>query len=130
MTLGTEQLERFERLVTGRRDALEREIRAEIARNRGRTYGELAGPAPDAGDESFADLIVDLDNAELGRDLQDLREHEAALARIRERAYGKCVDCGRDIDVERLQALPIALRCIDCQSLHEKTFLQPDRPRL
>ena len=130
MTLTTEERHRFENLINSRRDALEAEIRTEVARNRDRTYGEVAGSAPDPGDESLADLIVDLDNAEVARDVGELRELEAALARIGDGAYGDCIDCGREIGLERLKALPTARRCIDCQSVHEKTFVQPERPQL
>jgi DnaK suppressor protein len=130
MTLTTEQQQTSERLINARREALEAEIRDEIARNREQTYGEVAGAAPDAGDESLADLIVDLDNAEVVRDLAELRELEAALSRIRDGTYGECIDCGREIGIERLRALLIARRCVDCQSVREKTFVQPERPRL
>ncbi|MCL4798757.1 MAG: TraR/DksA family transcriptional regulator [Burkholderiales bacterium] len=116
--------------IGARREALEREIRAEVGRARDQTYGEIAGPAPDPGDESLADLIVDLDTAEVTRDLGELRELDTALGRIAEGTYGQCVDCGRDIGLERLGALPTAVRCVDCQSVHEKTFAQPYRPRL
>lgn len=30
-----------------------------------------------------------------------------------------CIDCGTEINKERLNAKPNAARCIDCQSLHE-----------
>jgi Prokaryotic dksA/traR C4-type zinc finger len=42
-----------------------------------------------------------------GRDL-------GALRRIAEGTYGICAQCGADIDPKRLEALPIATRCILC----------------
>ena len=56
------------------------------------------------------------------RDLA-LREHtrtavaavEAALARLDAGTYGTCTACGRAITTERLEALPAAALCIDCQ---------------
>ncbi len=56
------------------------------------------------------------------RDLA-LRDHnqqlieavDAALARLDAGAYGICVTCGRAIAPERLEALPSAAHCIDCQ---------------
>ena len=38
-----------------------------------------------------------------------------ALARIDEGTYGVCEDCNKNIPVARLQALPHAARCINCQ---------------
>ena len=82
-----QELQAFDRLISGQRDVLEHEIRAEVAHAREQTYSEVAGPVPDEGDESLADLIVDLDNAEVARDLGALRELEAALARIADGTY-------------------------------------------
>lgn len=42
-------------------------------------------------------------------------EIEDALERINNGNYGVCRDCGRPIDEERLEALPYAATCIDCQ---------------
>lgn len=44
---------------------------------------------------------------------------ESALARFREGSYGVCEDCGDDIPVERLQAVPTAVLCVDCQRERE-----------
>ena len=31
-----------------------------------------------------------------------------------------CIDCGEPIPVERLQAMPNAVRCVACQTEHER----------
>lgn len=49
----------------------------------------------------------------------ELRDIAAALARLQAGTYGLCSDCGVAIAAERLQAYPIAHRCLDCQSLAE-----------
>ena len=46
---------------------------------------------------------------------------DAALERIAQGTYGQCEDCGVTIPQARLQAYPVALRCISCQSTAEKT---------
>ena len=51
---------------------------------------------PDPGDASVAALIADLDQADLGRDLSELRELELARARLADGSYGICIDCGRE----------------------------------
>jgi RNA polymerase-binding protein DksA len=56
------------------------------------------------------------------RDLA-LRDHnrqlieavDAALARLAAGTYGICVACGKPISAARLEALPAAAQCIDCQ---------------
>jgi RNA polymerase-binding transcription factor DksA len=61
----------------------------------------------------------------VSRDLTELRALDAARGRIEEGSYGVCADCGSEIEYERLKAEPEALRCIRCQTLHEKTFASP-----
>ena len=40
----------------------------------------------------------------------------AALARIEDNTYGRCIDCGGDIPDGRLEARPDAARCVGCQA--------------
>jgi DnaK suppressor protein len=39
---------------------------------------------------------------------------DAAVERIDEGSYGLCARCGRQINPERLEALPYTIHCIDC----------------
>lgn len=50
----------------------------------------------------------------------ELVDIEAALERLQAGTYGQCTDCGITIPTARLNAYPIAKRCINCQSLVEK----------
>ena len=45
---------------------------------------------------------------------------EAALQRLDAGSYGRCVDCGQPIAPGRLEAIPWAARCIDCQARHDR----------
>jgi len=45
---------------------------------------------------------------------------DAALRRLDEGVFGECIDCGDDIPVERLEALPFALRCEEDATRHEQ----------
>ena len=49
------------------------------------------------------------------RNEQHLAQVEAALARLDAGTYGACASCGRPIAPERLEAIPWAALCIDCQ---------------
>jgi DnaK suppressor protein len=42
---------------------------------------------------------------------------EAALARLDAGTFGTCIRCGRPIAPERLEALPWAAHCIECQRI-------------
>jgi len=130
MALTPLQTQELDRMISRRRDALLSELRDDARKARAERFEEVAGEVPDSGDESVAALIADLDQAEMGRDLDELRGLEAASERMASGEYGVCVDCGRDIAFERLRATPIAVRCIDCQTRHEKTFAGPGAPTL
>ena len=104
-----------------RRRALLEELRDDVERVRKDRQEDLAGPVGDAADESVATLIADLDHFDVGRDVSELRALEAARGRMAEGSYGTCSACGADIGFERLRANPAAVRCFECQQLHEKT---------
>jgi RNA polymerase-binding protein DksA len=122
MALTQQQTQTLHTAIEQRRKALLAELREDAERVQRNRHEDLAGPAPDAGDESVATLIADLDQADLGRDLSELRAIEAARTRLSDGSYGICADCGGDIGYERLKATPSALRCIACQTLHEKLY--------
>lgn len=130
MPLTPFQRKQLARLIDRRRGALLAELREDAARARGEPYSAHAGAVVDAGDESVATLLADLDNAELGRDLGELRALEAARERLRHGRYGACTDCGSDIPYARLKASPGALRCAPCEARHEKTFAGAAQPKL
>jgi DnaK suppressor protein len=130
MPLTEQQTRELKRMVETRRNALLAELREDAARTREQPYAEHAGPAPDAGDESVATLIADLEQAEVTRDLEEFRALEAARERIQRGGYGECADCGNDIGYERLRAFPSALRCVQCQERHEKTYGGNPKPSL
>ncbi len=44
---------------------------------------------------------------------------DAALRRMDLGVFGNCVDCGFEISMERLRALPFAIRCEEDASRHE-----------
>lgn len=49
----------------------------------------------------------------------ELRQVTVALERLADGSYGKCVDCGREIPRERLEAIPESVRCLDDQRRYE-----------
>lgn len=122
MALNRREIIELGNAIAERRKALMEEIRREVARARDEPYAEIAGATPDSGDEAVADLIADVDQAEVTRDLGELRELEAARKRLADGSYGICVDCGADIGLARLRVQPGALRCVECQQRHEKTY--------
>jgi RNA polymerase-binding protein DksA len=71
-------------------------------------------------DNHLADTATETYDRELGYTLEEnsghvLAEIDSALKRIEEGTYGVCTNCGKEIPVDRLEALPWATLCIDCQ---------------
>jgi len=130
MGLTLEQKDVLRKEIEQRLKALDAELRGDAERVGQEPYGELAGATHDSGDESVADLVADLGQADLTRDLAEQRELQAAAKRIAEDRYGVCADCGADIPFARLRANPGALRCLPCQGRHEKTHGQKAGPSL
>jgi DnaK suppressor protein len=91
-----------------------------------------------AGQESAddgTDDLVDRANAAYNRELMFslsdsertiLLQIEDALIRMRDGSYGRCSNCGQTISVLRLEAVPWARFCIDCQELAEKGMLEAE----
>ncbi len=73
----------------------------------------------------FIDIATDSLEHELNyifeeREREKLQSIDESLKRIQEGTYGECDDCGEDIDVERLLALPFTRLCLDCKSKQER----------
>lgn len=130
MALTEKQTEELSGMIEQRRRALLAELREDAARAREQPYSEHAGQVPDTGDESVATLFADLEQADVTRDLEEYRALEAARDRLRGGEYGVCADCGGDIGFPRLKATPSAVRCIQCQERHEKTYGGEPKPSL
>jgi RNA polymerase-binding transcription factor DksA len=100
------------------------EVRSDIVRELRKYdhehYNMLADAVSDSGEQSVADLLVDVDLAEITRDITELRDIEAALLRLARGVYGICLDCDTPIDKERLEYDPSAARCVPCQQRFER----------
>jgi DnaK suppressor protein len=119
--LSSEQLAQLRQQLEAERSRLRQDIRAELTRNEGEQYATLAGQVHDAGEESVADLLTDINAAVLGNTIKALREIEAAQERFSQGTYGRCEECGEDIPLARLQAYPAARLCIADQERYEVT---------
>ncbi|MGW8144470.1 MAG: TraR/DksA family transcriptional regulator [Anaerolineales bacterium] len=74
---------------------------------------------PDRSDRA-QDFFLQERHAGLRIRLQEtLHQVEAALQRLNDGSYGKCTRCGEQISTGRLEALPYAELCIQCQKLEE-----------
>jgi RNA polymerase-binding protein DksA len=124
------QINSLEQLLQAQRKATLEEAEAELKLMREQSVGDVAGEAPDTGDESVAMLLTDIDHTMAQRHVNEIRAIDHALDQIREHSFGLCSDCDGEIAYARLEAFPTATRCIACQTLHERTFAHENRATL
>lgn len=107
-------------------------LRDSLARLRDETYGKIAVFRRDQGQELATSPGDEMDVARSTADVEThasliersedrLRLIDQALARIENGTYGTCAECGEDIPIERLRALPFAMLCVDCQQKRGKS---------
>jgi len=83
---------------------------------------------PEDGIQDLADKAANAYSKELNFSLSDSDRETLmligeALERIGANEYGSCVNCGIEIGMKRLEAVPWAQYCIDCQELSERGML-------
>lgn len=114
----------------GRKDAISN-LREVLVRRRDALRKALAGDLSllkELREQSGGDVVdFALDSAqdELSSQLAEVESRELAyignaLEQMREGKYGKCEGCNSNIPLARLQALPYATVCINCQRELEK----------
>jgi RNA polymerase-binding protein DksA len=121
----------------------QQEIRARLQAERERLQGEMQGVREGVSSETFQeDEGTDTVSTHPADDGSELFEREKnlsvlntletslgdldkALAKLDAGTYGVCDNCGRPIGEKRLEAMPSAIYCIDCQSALEKTGRLP-----
>ncbi|MBU1061922.1 MAG: TraR/DksA family transcriptional regulator [Candidatus Omnitrophica bacterium] len=115
---------KFKKLLLKKREDILREIN-NIARESLKSQKEASG---DLSSYSYhmADMASDSYDREFSLNIASgeqeiIYEIDEALKRIEEGSYGKCLSCNKKIPVRRLNALPYAKCCIQCQSQEEKT---------
>ncbi len=119
-SLSQSEIQSFKKQLRDRALELRRAIHGALIDSDNKTYSEVAGRVLDIGEQSVVDLLADFRIFEIEKEVSELSEVEAALARIDAGTYARCADCGADISVERLRAYPSANRCTDCQARHER----------
>lgn len=56
------------------------------------------------------------------RTKEQLAEVEHALEKLERGTYGLCDRCGKDIPLERLEAIPETSMCVECKAKHSGTL--------
>jgi DnaK suppressor protein len=79
----------------------------------------------DQGTETFMQEMDETTDMILDEEAGRVREAKKALENG---TYGTCVDCGKEIPAERLEAIPESVRCVDDQRAYEARLRQGGGP--
>jgi DnaK suppressor protein len=101
------------------RQNLEKELERLLA-NHNKQQGQRSGSNPDRDDLAHSYIRQERRLA-----LQDVEETQVAqikeaLKRIDDGVYGTCASCGENIELERLEIIPYATLCVNCQQAQTK----------
>lgn len=110
-----DQILKMRNLLVRRRDALRKALAGDLSllkELREQQGGDVVDAALDTAQDEISSQLAEVESRELA-------SIEKALERIREGSYGLCESCGGKIPVARLNALPYATLCIECQRLEE-----------
>lgn len=97
-------------LVT-RRDALKKALAGDLSALKDlseQTSGDVVDFALDSAQDEISSQLAEVESRELA-------SIDQALERMRSGSYGTCEGCNASIPLARLQALPYATCCIECQ---------------
>ncbi len=100
-------------------------MKKEILQNLMSENADFEAIVADMGPKDLADIASgDMDRKTLeaigSQEINRLKRIDAALARIDNNKYGVCMQCGKKIPKERLEAIPYAMLCIDCKNSDER----------
>lgn len=110
------QLARYRKVLLEKREHLLALVKA--ARTSETEEGQK--DAPDLGDRALSTMSRDLNYQLTASERELLRRIDEALDRIEKGTYGECVVCGSKVNTGRLDAVPWARHCIDCQELQDR----------
>ena len=109
-----DSIKKLREVLVTRRDALRAAIDGDLSQLQAlQKSGDMVDAALDTAHDELSSQLVEVESREL-------THISVALKRMQEGTYGKCEGCDGKIPLARLQALPYASTCINCQREAEK----------
>ena len=114
------EMEKYRRLLDDKKSSLS----AEIAKTRSAEEETTEESTQDIADKAVSSYTREFLYSLTDGERNTLLHIDNALARIDEGNYGLCLNCSQLMTEKRLNAVPWAPYCLDCQELSEKGMLQ------
>ena len=107
------------KMLEERRSQLQAEVQEKMRDVRSESLHGKMTEVFDAVESTEADIQEDIELALIQMKSETLTKVNDALARLEHGNYGYCFECGEEIAEKRLRALPLAVRCKDCETARE-----------
>ena len=118
------EVERYRKRLLAKQEELNQRVRA-VRSSETHDMGEAAA---DLGDRALKTTSREMLYRLSTEEQTILKRIEKALQRIEKGTYGTCLNCGGAIQTGRLDAVPWARYCIDCQELLDRGEITPLDP--
>ena len=106
-----QKLEEFRQALESDREQILKQMQA-LSKDQRRVERSLSSDSREQSQEVENDEVID---GLVDHDKNKLELVESALARIQSGAFGRCLSCGEEISASRLNAVPYAGQCLNCQ---------------
>jgi len=111
-------------MLLARRQALMASIRERLSSVRDDRSRADHVTALEDGEVCDLDVQEDIELVLVQMQRETLAHLDAALKRLDDGLYGRCLDCDDEISESRLKALPFAVRCLHCEEARESDVVR------
>ena len=118
--LKPEEVEHFKKLILEHRERFWNDIKNDLIEKVGEEYQELINTVKDEEELAQIGLQEEIVLGVIDARKKELEAIAQALWRIEQGEYGKCIECGQWICIERLEVRPWASYCIECKEKMER----------
>ncbi len=110
--MNAKELTTFKELLLAKKEAILKSIKNTKEEGKDYTTTEVGDSVDIASNSYEREVLFELSDNER----KQLVDIDIALKKIEDKDFGTCEDCGGKISIERLEAVPTATLCINCQT--------------
>ena len=111
--------ERLKRMLLEKSRQLEADLRQDLKNRMKEGSAFFASSVRDEGDLSHFGFEQEISRRRMISCHENLKKIRSALDRLNQASYGICEECGAKISEKRLQVVPFAAYCLECQEALE-----------
>jgi len=121
--------QRLKKMLLEKNREFEAHLKQELAKRMKEGPALFASTVRDEGDLGYFGFEQEINRRQLMSCTQKLQRITAALERLKDSSYGICEECGVQISEKRLQVMPFAAYCLECQeALEDEELSEKIRP--